>query len=111
MNIKDILITHPANTPLFSSYLKKNGLSHQLINYYENEGWLEKVGSGLYKKKNDHLSLFMVAQAAQKQIGSNAYVGGPSALEQNNIVFNVRFEKPFYNTSRKPQPFKAGDEW
>lgn len=96
MNIKDILVEHPAHTPLFSSYLKKNGLSHQLLNYYENEGWLEKVSSGLYKKKNDQLSLFSVVQAVQKQLGSNAYVGGPTALEENNITFNIRFEKPFY---------------
>lgn len=63
------------------TFLKKNGFSAKLINWYESSGWVESVGHGAYKLSGDQIDWYGAIFALQTQLGFSVHPGGKTALE------------------------------
>jgi len=62
------------------SYLTKLGYYHDLIKIYKRNGWLESIGTGSYKLRNDRIDVFGGIYALQQQLQLPVHVGGRTAL-------------------------------
>ena len=71
-------------------WLKKQGISRDLQQYYCKSGWLEPVGRGAYKRPNDEVGWQDGLQALVEQAGLNIHVGGMTALSQQGAGHYVR---------------------
>ena len=95
-----------------SDWLNKQGLDKRSAYQYENNNWLESVGTGAYKRYGENISWEGALNAIQKQLKLDIHVGGRTALEllgkSHNINFNLN--QTFLFTSSKanlPKWFKA----
>ena len=79
--INRILQEWPSGTVITSDWLKKKGVYKQLADGYKNSGWIERVGTGAYKRTGDELSWEGGLYALQKLQDLSIHVGGRTALE------------------------------
>lgn len=70
----------PDGVVLLSSWLVKQGYSHDLQQRYIKSKWLESVGVGAYKRAGDKISLFGALYALQHMADKAIHIGGISAL-------------------------------
>ena len=95
-----------------SDWLNKQGLDKRSAYQYENNNWLESIGTGAYKRYGENISWEGALYAIQKQLKLDVHVGGRTALEllgkSHNINFNLN--QSFLFTSSKanlPKWFKT----
>lgn len=65
----------------FSSWLKENGYSDQLMQQYRKSGWFTSLSKGVMYRTGDKLSAFATLSDLNAQLNKNYYVGAHSALE------------------------------
>ncbi len=76
------LLQHwPQGAAAPTAWLKKNGISRQLLDRYEEYDWVTRVAKGVVLRKGDKLTWQGVVYAVQKLQGLRVWVGGKSALE------------------------------
>jgi hypothetical protein len=71
--LNKLLQDTPKGAVLLSSWLMSKGYSHSLQHRYLKSNWLETIGSGAFKRKNDDLSVFGAIYALQHQNGKNIH--------------------------------------
>ena len=71
----------PRGIVLTTSFLKKKGLTKQLLTYYQKTNWLNKIASGAYIMQKDEVDWLGGIYALQYQLGKDIHVGGRTALE------------------------------
>ncbi len=106
----------PKGTVILSSWLLSQGYSHSLQHRYLKSHWLETIGSGAFKRKNDELAVFGALYALQQQKGKNIHIGGKSALSLLGYAHNIEmnntslsfFAQPGY---KFPKWFKNNRDW
>ncbi|MGZ3745197.1 MAG: type IV toxin-antitoxin system AbiEi family antitoxin domain-containing protein [Pseudobdellovibrionaceae bacterium] len=64
-----------------SLWLKSEGYGANFIQKYKNNNWIEVVGTGAYKKSGDEVTWASGLECLQKQLRSEVYVGGKTAIE------------------------------
>jgi len=106
----------PKGSVLLSSWLMSKGYSHSLQHRYLKSNWLESIGSGAFKRKNDDLSVFGAIYALQHQNGKNIHLGGKSALSLLGFAHYIEMSNTslsfFAQTGYKlPKWFKNNREW
>ncbi|VAW78678.1 hypothetical protein MNBD_GAMMA12-2833 [hydrothermal vent metagenome] len=79
--LKDLILTWKTNTVYSSRFLTNLGYSRQLINQYEQAGWVARVGRGAYRRGGEDVDYTSGLYALQKQDRLAIHVGGLSAME------------------------------
>lgn len=67
-------------TVVTAMWLKEQGYPHDLQHSYLRGGWLESIGSGAFKRKNDKIDIYGAVYALQTQMNKPVHIGGRSAL-------------------------------
>jgi len=65
----------------FSSWLKKNGYSDQLMQQYRKSGWFSLLSKGVMYRTGDKPSSYLAISSYNTQMNKKFYVGAHSALE------------------------------
>ncbi len=78
--LNQLLSSWLPNAIYTSRMLNSKGLSRELVHYYQEAGWLEKVGNGAYKRASDKVGWSSGLAAIQTQTGLDIHLGGKSAL-------------------------------
>ncbi len=63
-------------------WFKSIGITQQLAFSYFKNGWLEKLGPGIYIKKNDKVKWESALEVIQKELKLPFYAGGRTALQK-----------------------------
>ncbi len=64
-----------------SVWLNAKGYRANLIQKYKNNNWIEAIGTGAFKKAGDKVTWVAALECLQKQLKSEVYVGGKTAIE------------------------------
>ena len=78
--INRLLSSHPPGIVLLSSWLVKQGYSHDLQRRYRKSNWLQPIGTGALARTNDKVSYEGAIYALQAQGGLSIHPGGRTAL-------------------------------
>ena len=78
----------------FSSWLKKNGYSDQLMQQYRKSGWFSLLSKGVMYRTGDKLSSFVTISSYNTQLNKKFYVGAHSALELLGFNHFIPMGKP-----------------
>ena len=78
----------------FSSWLKKNGYSDQLMQQYRKSGWFSMLSKGVMYRMGDRLSSYVAITSYITQMNKTFYVGAHSALELSGFNHYVPMGKP-----------------
>src|SRR5579883_2464923 len=78
--VNQMLQSWPSGTVGLATWLKKQGVSRQLIRHYQNTGWLEAVGYGAFKRAGDSVDWTGGLYALQQQACLAIHVGARTAL-------------------------------
>jgi hypothetical protein len=81
----------PAGAIYLSSWLKKSGISGQLLDRYKKSGWISSIGNGAVKRFGDEVGYQGALYALQSQKGSSVHIGGKSALELEGRLHYLKF--------------------
>lgn len=92
----------------FSSWLKKNGYSDQLMQQYRRSGWFSALSSGVMYRAGDKLSVFVALSNFNAQLGKTFYVGAHSALELVGFNHFVPMGKPLLMVGHPPKEHVQG---
>ncbi len=92
-----LLSNHIPGTVLLASWLEKNGISHDLQQYYLKSGWLESYGFGAFKRPNENVQWTGALNSLQRQTESPVHVGGLTSISLQGLSHYVRTEnEPLY---------------
>lgn len=65
----------------FSSWLKENGYSDQLLKKYRDSGWFTTIAKGVMSRSGDKLRSLSVLESYNEQLKKNFHIAAHSALE------------------------------
>lgn len=65
----------------FSSWLKENGYSDQLVKKYRDSGWLSSLSKGVMYRTGDKPTLFGALESYNRQLNKNFHIGALSTFE------------------------------
>lgn len=78
----------------FSSWLKENGYSDQLVKKYRDSGWLSSLSKGVMYRTGEKLNSFSVLESYNRQLNKNCHIAAHSALELSGFNHYVPMGKP-----------------
>ena len=84
--INQRLLTAPAGAVLTSVWLKSQGISRKLANYYAISGWLHRVGDGAFTLQSDAPDWLGAVFGLQQKAGGSTHPGGLTALELASVA-------------------------
>ena len=84
-----LLQNAPKGVVLQSSWLLKQGYSHDLQQSYLRTNWLVPIGTGAYKRAGDDVTIFGALYALQDQSEKKIHIGGLSSLSLQGISHYV----------------------
>ena len=67
-------------TVVLSSWMVRNGYSHDLQQRYKRSGWFQPIGSGAMKRSNDRVGYEGAVYALQQQAGMSIHPGAWTAM-------------------------------
>lgn len=88
--INQILQEWPRGIIATADWLQSKGIYRQLIDSYINSGWLERIGPGAYKRKEDTVNWSGGLYALQNLQRIPVHVGGKTALELHGLGHYIR---------------------
>lgn len=114
--LNQLLLDIPKGAVILSSWLMSKGYSHSLQHRYLKSNWIEAVGSGAFKRKNDNISVFGAIYALQNQNLKNIHLGGKSALSLLGFAHYIEMGNTslsFYAQTgyKLPKWFKNNKDW
>ncbi|TVQ06349.1 MAG: hypothetical protein EA361_19885 [Bacteroidetes bacterium] len=87
--INRLLQNVPKGVVLQSSWLLKQGYSHDLQQSYLKSNWLVSIGTGAYKRAGDDVTVFGALYALQHQAEKKIHIGGLSSLSLQGLSHYV----------------------
>lgn len=122
--IKRVQTGLPRSEPFGLPELSRLGVSKQDASHYAKEGWLERIGHGVYAFPNDKLAMPGMVRHLQRRV-EGLHVGGRSALALQGVRHNLdstrtlvlwgdtRYALPEWFTSRQPARYASARlfEW
>ena len=108
----------PRGAPFDMAALRQLGISDQIASRYVKEGWLVRVGHGIYAFPKDELTPHGMVKLLQSRV-EGLHLGGKSALALQGVRHNLstreqlvlwgdaRCELPQWFTSRQPARYVA----
>jgi len=114
----------PRDVPFDLSVLRRLGISNQDASYYAKQGWLERIGHGVYAFPNAELAVHGMVNFLQTRV-ERLHVGGRSALSLQGVRHNLgsnrtlvlwgntRYSLPEWFVSRQPARYVSAAlfEW
>lgn len=102
VKINQRLLTAPAGTVLTVEWLKAQGISRKLANYYAISGWLHRVGDGAFTLKSEEPDWLGAVFGLQQKPEASFHPGGRTALELASAAHFLPLgaEAPVYLFSR-----------
>jgi hypothetical protein len=95
--LMNLMSNHVPGTVLLASWLKKNGISHDLQQYYVKSGWLESYGFGAFKRPNENVQWTGALNSLQRQTELPVHAGGLTSISLQGLSHYIRMEKePIY---------------
>lgn len=122
--IKRLQTSLPRGAPFDVATLGKLGISAKAAAHYAKEGWIERIGQGVYAFPADPLDSFGMVQLLQTRV-EGLHIGGRSALALHGVGHNLRhqetltlwgderFTLPAWFTTRQPGRYVSATlfEW
>lgn len=78
--INQLLQSQPSGVVLLSSWLVRNGYSHDLLRKYKDSHWLTSIGAGAMVRAGEDVGYEGALYALQEQLGLSVHLGGRTAL-------------------------------
>lgn len=78
--INHLLSSQPQGIVFLSSWMVKNGYSHDLQQRYKKNNWLKSIGTGAFIRTNDKVGYEGAIYSLQEQNGFSIHPGGRTAL-------------------------------
>ncbi len=108
--LQNLISMQMEDTPFFFSYLKRKGYTKELLRSYVKNGWLKRLGRGVYIGANNEMSLKGLIFALQKQLLLNIFPSGKTALDLLGVrQYVIRKNSDFlvfsYNTPNEISKF------
>ncbi len=102
--INQRLITAPSGAVLTLAWLKSQGISGKLANYYATSGWLHRIGEGAFTLKSGPTD-WLGAVFGIQQKAATFHPGGRTALELANLAHFLPLgdQAPVYLFSRSSE--------
>lgn len=101
--IKFLYAAWPKNAVLTSSSLKSKGFSDQLVQKYNDSGWVRRIGTGAFVRQNDKPIWEGGLYAIQHDLKKNIHIGGLTALVLAGLAHYLDMAEEgliyLYNTS------------
>lgn len=88
--LKSLLDDWLPQTVVTSAYLRERGISPQHTQKYLASGWIEAVGGGAFKRKNDIILWEGALHSLQQQAGLAVHVGATTALAASGAQHYLR---------------------
>ncbi len=88
--INILLQKWPKNTVAVYSWLKENGVSKSLAEYYKKSGWLDSFGVGAFIRRGDKVDEFGALFTLQNHLKLPVHIGGLSALNLQGLSHYLR---------------------
>ncbi len=88
--INKLLQKWPKNTVAVYSWLKENGVSRPLAEYYRESGWLDTFGVGAFIRRGDQVNEFGALFTLQEYLKLPVHIGGLSALNLQGLSHYLR---------------------
>lgn len=88
-SLKQLTSAYAAGAPVTVGELRKLGVSSQLAYWYANNGWLERLGRGVFVRDSKQLDL-RASLRALELLGKSFHVGGRAALSWQGIRHFLR---------------------
>lgn len=106
--INQRLMSAPANAVLTSAWLKHQGISSRLADYYARSGWLHRVGDGAFAVQSN-APTWLGAVFGLQQRSKSFHPGGRTALELAGLAHFVPLGEayPLYLFSRTGERLPA----
>lgn len=89
--LNQLLSSQPLGTVMQSFWLNDQGYSPELQKRYKESLWLESIGTGAMKRKNDVVTYEGGIYALQKQSGSTIHPGGKTAINLLGLSHYLEF--------------------
>jgi hypothetical protein len=93
IKIKNLLENWLPGHVATSAWLKEIGVSRQLVQRYQQSGWVEAIGVGAYKRPKESVEWYGAVASLQKQLSLDIHVGGPTAFSIRGVGHYVRLGK------------------
>lgn len=93
IKIKNLLEQWPPGYVATSAWLKEMGISRQLVQRYQQSGWIESLGAGAYKRPKEPTQWYGGVASLQSQLSQDIHVGGPTAFSVRGGSHYVRLGK------------------
>ena len=93
----------------FSSWLKENGYSDQLVKRYRDSDWLSALSKGVMYRTGDKLNSFAALESYNRQLNKHYHIAAHSALEVSGFNHYVPMGKPLLAISH-PNAFCLQDK-
>lgn len=87
----------------FSTWLKDNGYSDQLVKSYRDSGWLKALSKGVMYRTGDQLTAFAILESYNSQLAKHFHIAAHSALELAGFNHYVPMGKPILMTGHSKQ--------
>lgn len=78
-------------------WFESKGLSTRLTYFYYEQGILEKIGPGVYSKKNDPVTWQGLINFLQQELGLSVHISGKTALELQGSSHYATMGRPIIN--------------
>ncbi len=89
--INQLLLKWPKGTVYTSGYLHDLGFSNELLYQYKNSNWLDSLGKGAFKQKEDKVDWICGLYALQNQSKLSIHAAGRTALEMKGLAHYLTF--------------------
>jgi len=90
--LKNLLRAWPAGMVATYPWLKKYGIYQELASKYLKSVWIERIGTGAFKKAGDIIDWPGVVYALQQQLKMDLHIGSLWSLELRGFGHFARFE-------------------
>ncbi len=91
--IKNLLAQHRPGTVSLATWLTRQGMSRSLLQSYRQNGWLESIGPGAYKRPGDDVGWQGALYALQNQGALAVHPGAMTALAMQGLAHYLRLGK------------------
>ena len=91
--LKTLLNKWPQGSIVTSLWLRKFGISRQLVQSYIGAGWIKPLGPGAYQRANEEVKWYEALADLQKQINLPVHIGGPTAIALRGASHYLRSNK------------------
>ena len=85
----------PEHTVAVQEWLSTRGIYRQLVDSYTKSGWLERIGSGAFRRSEENVSWTGALYTLQTQMNLPIHLGGKSALHRWGLAHHLPLGKGY----------------